>query len=107
MRKFEVELAICISYGDDNGPWHVETVEVEMDVEADKTPSTYEFLEAAENAYYAEDSHVDENIVAMAFYAWSEVLVCEYCGQTYNVTYGEECENPDCPGLEIDKVDQK
>mgnify|MGYP003419098030 CR=1 FL=1 len=105
MRKFEVEVAICISYGSDSGPWHTETVEVEMDIKDGESPTTYQFLEAAENVYYDGDSHEDENIVAMAFYSWSELMTCPGCGLEYNLTYDGECLNPECPLAEVDKVD--
>jgi nitrite reductase/ring-hydroxylating ferredoxin subunit len=101
MRKFEVELAICISYGSDSGPWHTETVEVEMDIPKDaENPTPYQFLEAAEHVYYDGDSHQDEDIVAIAFYAWSEIITCPHCGHEYNLTYDGDCLNPECPGIE-------
>lgn len=100
MRKFEVELVVCISYGSDSGPWHTETVEVEMDIEEDEDPTGAQCLEAGEKVYYDNDSHVDENIVSLGFYSWSEIVKCSQCGQDYNLTYDGECVNPECPSID-------
>lgn len=103
MRKFDIELAICISYGSDSGPWHTESVRVEVDIAEDaEVPTVYQMLEAAEKVYYDGDSHQDDDIVAIAFYSWSEIMTCKYCDHEYDLTYDGCCLNPECPSLEIE-----
>lgn len=98
--KFDVELAICLSYGGENGPWHTEHVVVEM---PKSDPTQYELLEKAEDYLQPVEEFYD--IAAIGYYSHSRIITCRNCGRDYDEKYDGECQNTECTEspLYIDK----
>ena len=96
-QRYEVELAVCETYGSDSGSWYVVAVQVEFEIgDGNENPSSYELLELAEDQFENDIGGDDRMIAAFGLYSYSKMIKCPACHEYYP-EYEEECMNLNCP----------